>query len=286
MIRRAHAGDKAAIEAFLVPHSETSMFLRSNLAAHGVGQTDHPRSTDFFLWEPSHLAPGHLAGVFGLTQSGNLMAQVPDAPPEAFAGFAAAIAGQEVVGMTGLSDAVTGVLEACGLADKPVSLDRTEPLYRLSLADLTDRNAELRPVSEADRAIFAEWSREYVLETGLSASREAATVEGQRRAARALGGTARLLVKGGVPVAMADLNAQVADMVQIGGVFVPPARRGQGLGGAVTAAILAEARDKGARTAILFAASEAAAQVYESIGFRLVGRYRVVMLVEPQRVAP
>ena len=279
MIRKATQADAAAIEAFLAPHAETSMFLRGNLAAQGVGQTDHPHSTDFYLWEECDVA-----GVFGLTQGGNLMAQAPGVPAEAFAGFASAIDGANVVGMTGPPDMVRAVLEACGLTEAPCGVNACEPLCALDLALLTDPRADLQAVSEADLPIFADWSRAYMLETGLSATEEAAQEAAERRARMAVGGPARFLRENGAPVAMAALNARVGEMVQVGGVYVPPELRGRGLGGRVTAALLAEARATGARRAILFAASEAAARVYEAIGFRLIGSYAVAQFAQPAKV--
>ena len=282
MIRKATQADAAAIEAFLVPHAETSMFLRGNLATHGVGQTDHPHSTDFYLWEES----GGICGVFGATKQGNLMVQAPGVPAEAFDGFACALDGCRVVGMTGPPDMVRAVLEACGLTETPCSVNAREPLYALDLAVLTDSQADLRAISDADVPQFTQWTRAYMLETGLSATEEAAQEAAERRARMAVGGPARFLRENGAPVAMAAINASVADMVQVGGVYVPPELRGRGLGGRVTAALLAEARANGARKAILFAASEAAARVYETIGFRLIGAYAVAQFAQPASVVP
>ena len=83
---------------------------------------------------------------------------------------------------------------------------------------------------------------------------------------------------------MTSLNAQVADTVQVGGVYVPPGMRGQGLGGAVVAAQLAELRSQGTRLAILFAANVPAARAYERIGFRHIGSYEIALLKSPHKV--
>ena len=99
-----------------------------------------------------------------------------------------------------------------------------------------------------------------------------------RAAAAARPGMERLLIVEGAPVACASINASAADMVQVGGVFVPTARRNRGHGRRVTAARLAEARDAGARVAILFSNNDAASRAYESIGFERVGAYRVAVL--------
>ena len=54
--------------------------------------------------------------------------------------------------------------------------------------------------------------------------------------------------------------------------------RGKRLGREVTRALLAEARDNGARQAVLFANNDAAARAYQAIGFRQVGWYRIAFL--------
>ena len=69
--------------------------------------------------------------------------------------------------------------------------------------------------------------------------------------------------------------------MQVGGVFVPPAHRGRGHGGAIVAAQLQELQKTGTQTAILFAANNVAARAYERIGFRHIGTYALAMLEAP-----
>ena len=75
-------------------------------------------------------------------------------------------------------------------------------------------------------------------------------------------GDVRLLLEDGVPVAMSAVNARLPDMVQIGGVYVPPELRSRGRGGAVVAAQLLEERARGVREAVLFANNDAAARAF------------------------
>lgn len=283
MITQARASDIPEMEAFLAAHADTSMFLRSNLDGFGVGMGTHRRSTDFYLW----CVGDAIAGVFGITRSGNLMAQAPGAPAEVTAAFARAIAGRRVEAMTGPPQIVRAVLAACGLNGAPFALQHDEPLYRLDLACLGDPGRHIRRPATADLPILTEWFAAYMAETA-SAPPEGAHALAQMRAEEAVAGNSvRVLDDGGTPAAMAALNAAVADYVQVGGVFVPPARRGRGLGAAVTAALLRELREEeGARVAILFAATPAAARVYEQIGFIRVGTYRVAILRAPAPVVP
>ena len=82
---------------------------------------------------------------------------------------------------------------------------------------------------------------------------------------------------------MSAFNAALPDMVQIGGVYTPPALRGHGYGRAVVAGSLLEARADGVERSILFtAAGNAPAQrAYRALGYRVVGRYGVVVFAEP-----
>jgi ribosomal protein S18 acetylase RimI-like enzyme len=63
-------------------------------------------------------------------------------------------------------------------------------------------------------------------------------------------------------------------IVHVVSVWVDPAARGRGIGRAVTAAVLAWARETGAATASLWVAdgNSAARRLYEQMGFRSTGR--------------
>ena len=79
------------------------------------------------------------------------------------------------------------------------------------------------------------------------------------------------------PVAAGSCQA-VGDVAEITGVGVLPAHRRTGLGAAVTAALAADALDRGITTVFLSATDSAVARVYQRIGFRLVG---TAMIAEP-----
>ena len=279
MIREATPQDQPRIEAFLARHPETSMFLRSNLAAHGVGFSDHPHSTRFFLWE------GEGLGVFAVSRSGYVMAQMPGMSEAGARAFRSAIAGHTVLGMTGDVAQVDVTLRGLGLEGAEYKLQRDEPLFRRDLADLPDVPFDTRCMEEADLAELTPWFARYLVDTGQD-TEETAQASAPARAREILYRYGpELLLEDGAPVAMADINAEVAGMVQVGGVFVPPAQRGRGLAGAVTCAILHRARrESGAHTGILFANNPIAARAYERIGFRRVGNYRVALLRTPQEI--
>ncbi|MBS0125128.1 GNAT family N-acetyltransferase [Thetidibacter halocola] len=280
MIRKANAGDIGAIAEFLDRHVESSMFLLGNLEAHGMDNVSHPNGTAFFLRETGD----GITGVFGCTNGGMLICQLPGLNTTEAQTYAHLLQGYTLRGMTG--DAVQAglILDALRIPPEAWALNRVEPLYRLALpADLPE--AETRAATPADQPLLTDWFRAYLLETG-TAGPDTADAMAEARAGAAIGSAdLRLLIENGAPVAMAGINARAGTAVQLGAVFVPEDLRGQGRGGRATAGLLGDAAGD-ATVAILFAASPAAASVYERLGFERVGDYRVALLRTPRMLGP
>ncbi len=74
----------------------------------------------------------------------------------------------------------------------------------------------------------------------------------------------------------------LASVAEITGVGVLPAARRMGLGGAVTAALAADAQRRGVQTVFLAASDDDVARVYRRLGFRRVG---TAMIAEPDGVS-
>ncbi len=273
---RAGPEDADAIERFLSRYSETSMFLRSNLAECGIGNREGAHATDYILWREDD----DIRAVFGLTRSGYLLVQMPDRVPD-LATLIPFWAGRHVLGMSGASDQVGNVLPALGLLPDQDDLVEDEPLLVLDLHDLATGDDTLRAVCSGDGDILSNWFCSYGKETGLPFSK----VDIERRVQSALvDGLVQILESEGQPIAMTSVNAAVENTIQIGGVFVPRSVRNRGYGRRVVAAQLAQARDNGVRCAILFAANKAAEAAYAAIGFRRIGTYRVVMFNTPRTI--
>lgn len=281
MIRLAMPEDAARLEAFLHPQAATSMFLRGNLAAHGIGASDHANATTYYLREVA----GQIVAVAGCTNGGFLMCQAQDAGPGFWRGCAQALQGRRLVGMTGVPEQVEAFAAALGLDDAAFRLKDTQPLYALSLSDLPELQAaavSLRRPRPEEVGWLAQWFDAYHHETGMGTlGGTDGEVAAQHFVEKA---DARVMEVGGVVCAMSTLNARTWDMVQVGGVYVPPEQRGRGFGGRIVALHLAEAREEGIRAAILFAATPVAARAYEAIGFRRIGSYQISLLDTPQVV--
>lgn len=274
MIRKAGMEDAGAIAAFLERHIETSMFLLGNLEAHGTDNSDHPHGTAYFLRETGD----GITGVFGATNAGFLMCQLPGLSATEAQTYAHLLRGYTFHGMTGASDQVALILDALPVPGDSWQLNHDEPLYTLDLAGLAAPDAQVRMAEPRDRDTLEVWFDAYMTETSSHQGPGVAA----RRAEAAIGSDRlRVLEEDGRITAMTGLNAQAGQAVQVGGVYVLPELRGQGRAGRVVAGHLAQLRDRGAARAILFAHSPPAARAYERIGFRRAGTYRIAMTRAP-----
>ncbi|MBE1285727.1 MAG: GNAT family N-acetyltransferase [Rhodobacteraceae bacterium] len=280
MMREAVPADAKAIDAFLAEYAESSMYLRGNLARHGIGFGDDDHSTRFFL-----VGEGRVEGVLGITKSGYLMAQVPGLTEDVAGSFLHLIADRPVMGMTGVSQQVETVLTVAGLQDATFQLRHDEPLYRLDLNDLPEEPEPCRPMTAVDLDLLVPWFASYLVDTGQADAAKAAEMAPDRARADLAGRRVQLLIEDGRPVAMANLNAVVGSHVQVGGVYVPTETRSAGLGRRVTIGLLQNARQYRANTAVLFANNAPAASAYEAIGFEQIGWYGIALLAQPERLS-
>lgn len=279
-LRKAADGDAVELEKFLSHYPETSMFLRGNLAAHGLGNRAHRHGTTYWLHEMQGID-----AVVACSNGGYLMCQAPNGDAAFWDAAATALAGRKIAGITGVPTQVDAWSRAIGLDRAAFSVKETEPLYRLGVENLrppVPQGLHLRRPNKADHTMLVNWFDGYARDTGITPT-DGASGDIAAGVFMAHDG-ARILERNGEPVAMTSLNARVAEAVQIGGVYVPAPLRGQGLGGAIVAAQIRELRYADVKTAILFAANATAARAYERIGFQRVGDYEIAMLKTPFEV--
>lgn len=281
MIRQAQPGEEASIEAFLARHPNSSMFLRSNLAAHGLGDRQQALATNYLLDLED---TGAIRGVFGRSNEGFLMCQCPEADSATWERFSQMLNGQVMQGITGDSDQVEAALRFFTPALAEFSINHAEPLYRLELDALAPSKAKLRSPTPFDVELLTFWFAAYARETGVQKSGDAGKIAVSRAVSAITSGKTRLLLEGDRPVAMSSFNATIPGMVQIGGVYTPPELRGRGHARTVVAGQLREARGEGVQVALLFSNNDAASRAYEAIGFQHVGSYRVAVLKTPLEI--
>jgi predicted GNAT family acetyltransferase len=94
----------------------------------------------------------------------------------------------------------------------------------------------------------------------------------------------RILWREGGALSVAGVNARMPQVVQIGGVYTPPALRNQGHARRAVAMLLQEARQSDTRRAVLFAMSDHAARAYTAIGFRPSHSFGLCLFAAPVQV--
>jgi RimJ/RimL family protein N-acetyltransferase len=281
-------GDEAALEAFLLPRVESSMFLIGNLRASGLGDTGQAYSGTY----AAALDDRRITAVVAHYWNGVLVFQAP-VHLEAVWRTAVAASQRAVGGLIGPNEQASGVKRALGIDAGTIQLDELEKLYSLQLTDLlvpavlSSGQVTGRRMEPGDVELLTAWRVAYAIET-LSASDgpelRQRSQEGIKRWQRE--GHGWVLERDGELVAMGGFNTAIEEAVQIGGVYTPPHLRRRGYGRAVVAASLLDARGEGVEKAILFTGVDniAAQKAYAALGFAHIGDYRMVLLDPPLRL--
>jgi ribosomal protein S18 acetylase RimI-like enzyme len=282
-IRTLSSGDEAALEAFLVPHAASSMFLRGNARAGGLVDRGEPLQGTYV----AAIENGAIAGVAAHFWNGMLVLQAPGPGVlEPVARAAVARSGRELRGLVGRERQVEDTRTSLGLRNRPTVLDSREGLYELRLdrlevpEPLAAGRLSCRAPRRDELGLVTRWRVAYSMEAlgiadgpDLAASARAEIGRLQRE------GSQWIVLDGGQPVSYSAFNARLPDIVQVGGVWTPPELRGRGYGRAVVAGSLLDARAAGVDRAVLFTGEEnrSARAAYEALGFRVVGDYALVI---------
>jgi predicted GNAT family acetyltransferase len=287
-IRILHPGDEAALETFLLPRVEWSMFLIGNLRASGLMYTGKPYSGTYAAAFDDQLVVGAAAHYW----NGILVLQ---APVHRGAVWRAAVKASQraIEGLVGPNEQVSTVVQALGIDATMVQLDEVERLYSLQLADLlipaslSSGRVSGRRIRADDIEFLTAWRVAYAIET--QGERDTPELWQRSRAGieRAVQeGHGWVLECDGEAVAYCAFNAAIKEAVQLGGVYTPPPLRRRGYGRAVVAASLLDARREGVGQAILFTgvSNLPAQRAYTALGFRHIGQYRMVLLEPPLKV--
>lgn len=281
---RAAGPDEAAdIAAFLYRDIDRAMFPLSNLTHHGMGRSGRYQMR-FWLKGRGQA----ISAALGLSALGVLLPVLPGLSAADLAPLRPLLYGERVAGLIGPAEQARALQEMLGIADDATEHAADEPGFALDLAELSlpdDPALRLRSPGARDLPLLIRWRAAYrgeVMGTPPHQREPAAREDIETYLAR---GSHRILERNGTPVAMTGFNAELAEAVQIGGVYTPPALRGRGNARAAVALHLAEARQSGVRRAILFAANDAAARAYRAIGFRPMGRMAMIFFRDGTRVA-
>jgi GNAT superfamily N-acetyltransferase len=280
MIREQGPDDRAEIEALLTARIDQAMFPLTNLRTHGLTRGAFPSDHDHALrlWRTGD-------SLIALTKAGMLLPLLDGSPD--LSDLPASLHGLTVIGSVGPAASVRPVLAALGLDRLPTNTDRDEPGFTLDLARLAvpdHPGTTLRPLAPEDLPRVTDWRETYIGEVlGLTGPDARATAEADL-ASYLHRDSHRLLTKDGQPVALTGFNATLPEIVQVGGVYTPANLRGKGYARRAVALHLAEARATGVTRAVLFAASDAAAQAYRAIDFQPAADFTLFLLSTPARI--
>ena len=272
---RAAQSDVPEIIAFLQERSEYVMFPLNNLVQCGLDGDDDlaPR-----MWRN---ASGPITDVLSITKAGMIL---PFLPSGDFEAAAQALHGRNIIGVIGPAPHARGMQAALNLTKAAMELDADEAHFALDLSDLQipDGKTQIVPLSENHRTVLTEWMIDYHI-TALGMAAETAAQVVPERITREISEDRRVvLLDAQTPVATTAFNANLPDIVQVGGVYTPAHLRGHGHARRAVALHLAQARNRGARKATLFADSPSAIAAYRSVGFDQIGDWVLAILKTPQ----
>ncbi|MEH2082599.1 MAG: GNAT family N-acetyltransferase [Nostoc sp.] len=286
-LRTLQPGDEVSLEAFLLQHTDTSMFLRSNWRAAGLLD----QSARFQGTYIAAYIDEIIVAVAAHFWNGMIVVQAPVHLTEVVQAVVAQ-SGRVISGISGPAAQVAATKSILGLSNRPTQLDEFEILFSLTLRDLqipqalVSAKVKCRLPHPDELELLTEWCAAYNVETlgrrdTLSLRPDCRLVIEARQA------TAMhwVLVAENTPVSYSAFNASLPDVVQIGGVWTPPALRGKGYAKSVIAGSLLDARSQGVKRAILFTNdnNQAAQAVYRGIGFLPTGeKYGLVLFEETQ----
>ncbi len=312
MIRSVSESELDRVRGFLEKYADTSLFLLSTLSALGPRLGEHPNSGNFHLVEEG----GRIVAVFCLTRRGNLLVQsggrndlsdsileVCRREPVALRGvvgeWAAAepiwerlVADPQFKPVHSLKDVLyrldlkTGAPRASrdgGSRASQAGATRATPEAAAPSEGGTDSSLQLRTLEPSD---FAQWeplSLEYFREMQLPLD----VTFDERRADfldRVRSGLWWGAFDGRQLISIASLNATYRSIGQIGGVYTRPDYRRRGASRAVMQLLVRDCLARGNfKRLILFTGIDniSARRLYETVGFRVAGRFGLLLGARP-----
>jgi uncharacterized protein len=282
-LRSLERGDEAALERFLAAHADSSMFLRSNLRRAGIVY----HGAAFEAVYVGCFTLGRLTGVAAHCWNGMVLMQA-EAEIEALGAALLDVSGRPVTGIMGPLQQVRETRSALGMDDVACQIDSTEELYALALDELVvppalrDGHVRGRRPERVEAPLLAAWRYDYSVAALNSVPGNALRQRCEREVEILPLDWQFMLVDAADIVAYAAFNAALPEVVQIGGVWTPPERRGRGYGRAVVAGSLLAAREDGVQRAVLFTGAHnvAAKRAYAALGFRRVGDWGLVLFAD------
>jgi GNAT superfamily N-acetyltransferase len=280
-LRVLDASDYPALEAFLVQHRDTSMFLRSNARQAGLEFAGRRLEATYV----ASFRHARLSGVAALCWNGMLLLQAPE-QLEAIVERLLSATRTPVRGLSGPAAQVRAVRSHLGLDAAPALLEEDEELYGLDLPHWTPPpvlarapGVTCRAPLPSERMLMRDWRFAYEIESlGRQPDDEGARAQSDVWLDAQLDDdVAWVAVAASTPVSFSGFNAVLPDIVQLGAVYTPPECRGRGYARAAVAHSVAVGKERGATRAVLFTKNPSAVKSYEAVGFRRAGDFGLVL---------
>ena len=286
-VRVLRPGDESHVEELLAAHADSSLFLRRNLAVTGLvdgGERYHGTWAGAFEEDRLVAVAQHTRFTTVLLQAQVHVAAVTRAAVRA--------SGRPVGGFVGPWAQAVVARTALGFDGARMRMESHEGLYALSLDALVVPGPLARGEWRCRRAradeldLLVAWRVGYNVETNAQSDGPALRASSREEIESGLAeGGGWVLEVDGTPVAYQQFNAMLPDVVQVGGVWTPPALRGRGYARGVVAGALLAARAEGVGRGVLFTGETniPAQRAYAALGFARVGDWALMFLAAPAR---
>lgn len=280
-VRLLDRRDQKMLEDFLAPHKAQCMFICSNLRAAGVEYQDVMFHGEY--WGSFCSVSGQVNGIIVHYWNGNIMMFAEDLV--ILSSLVLTLKNnikRPIAGILGPDNQTKFVIEELGLLNEHYDANSQEGLYEINLENLDQPQIppgySIIEASKASKDTLIEWMKGYEIEALCADKNSELQTRVENKVARLMKADCWVLIKEGIDVSLSAFNARIEGMVQIGPVWTPPEHRNKGFSRLLVANSLVSEKNKGTKTAILFADNPAAVRLYESIGFKIIGYYRLAIL--------
>ena len=284
-VRRLVSEDQSKLEEFLLQYVETSMFLLSNAQKVGI---EYQGSAYQGEYRGAFDQKNNIVGVVAHYWNDNVMMQAEN---NAILSEIIDIFKQEhsrpIKGVLGENEKAQLVIDVLPLSKDSYSMNSKERLYTLDLKNLLCPKPninlskyQLVSAADIDEDILTKWLKEYRKEAlnakdGVDLDKAVAELVRLIKQKKKI---AWVLLSDGEAVSLCASNARLTDIIQLGPVWTPALYRNKGYAKIVVYLSLQKEFELGIKKAVLFTNNESAINVYESVGFKNIGYYRLAIV--------
>ncbi|ETO94424.1 GNAT family N-acetyltransferase [Legionella oakridgensis] len=282
-LSKAHIG---ILNDYLDNHVETCMFIRSNLYHSGIEYQNTPYHGEYWA---SFDDANNINGVLVHYWNGNLMMQAENNNIlYALINRYKTNQIKPIAGILGDDSQAGFVIQSLDIKPSQFAINYTEDLFSLSLNHLNvpekakENSFQLRSIEQCDISILKRWFIDYKIEAlGATSSPELEIEVLDEINDESVNKNRWVLYYKNNPVSLCGFNAHMQDIVQIGPVYTPPELRNKGYAKVIVALCLNRAKMNQVDNAILFTNNPPATHVYRSLGFQVIGQFRLAILKKP-----